>query len=134
VSPMPFDLAIRWLLVRAGRPDEARAVRAELVPSTDDWLSIHHYCTAAEVAYALEEPEAARSLYRWLSPYAGRVCSAGFSLAIGPVDAFLALAAMATGERNLATRHADRALELCGEWEIPLAAQWMREQRDRGGF
>ena len=134
VSPMPFDLTIQWLLVRAGRLDEARAVRTELVPSTDDWLSIHHYCIAAEVAFALDEPAAARSLYRWLSPYAGRVCGAGFSVAIGPVDAFLAFAAMATGERDVASKHADRALELCAEWEIPLAAQWLREQRDRGGF
>ncbi|HEY3558278.1 MAG TPA: BTAD domain-containing putative transcriptional regulator [Kribbella sp.] len=134
VSPMPFDLAIRWLLVRAGRLDEACAVPAELVPSSDDWLSIHHHCTAAEIAYALKESAAASTLYRWLSPYAGRVCSAGFSIAIGPVDAFLALAAMATGEQDLATRHADRALELCTEWQIPLAAQWFREQREHGGF
>ncbi|MER7248926.1 BTAD domain-containing putative transcriptional regulator [Kribbella sp. NPDC000426] len=134
VSPMPFDLPVRWLLVRAGRLDEARAVPADLVPGTDDWVSMHHYCAAAEIAYGLAEPEAARALYRWLSPYAGRVCSAGFSVAVGPVDAFLAFAAMATGERELATRHADRALELCEEWEIPLAAQWLRGERDRGGF
>jgi hypothetical protein len=50
------------------------------------------------------------------------------------VDAFLAFAAMASGEREIASRHADTALELCAEWEIPLAAQWLREQRDRGGF
>ncbi|TDW81606.1 transcriptional regulator [Kribbella pratensis] len=134
VSPMPFDLTVQWLLVRAGRLEEARTVRAEPVPSTDDWVSVHHYCIAAEVAFALERPAAARSVYHWLSPYAGRVCSAGFSVAIGPVDAFLAFAAMASGEREIASRHADTALELCAEWEIPLAAQWLREQRDRGGF
>ncbi|GAA1142052.1 BTAD domain-containing putative transcriptional regulator [Kribbella jejuensis] len=134
VSPMPFDLPIQWMLVRAGRLDDARAIRTAPVPATDDWVSMHHYCAAAEVAFALGRPDAARTVYRWLSPYAGRVCSAGFSVAIGPVDAFLALAAMATGERELAGRHADRALELCDEWEIPLAAQWLREQRDRGGF
>jgi hypothetical protein len=55
-------------------------------------------------------------------------------VAIGPVDAFLALAAVATGERELATEHADAALELCREWEIPLAAEWFRDQRDRYGF
>jgi hypothetical protein len=131
---MPFDLTIQWLLVRAGRLDEARAVRTEPVPSTDDWVSMFHYCSAAEVAFALGRREAARTLYQWLSPYAGRVCSAGFSVAVGPVDAFLALAAVAAGEPELAGRHADRALELCAEWEIPLSAQWLREQRDRGGF
>jgi hypothetical protein len=44
------------------------------------------------------------------------------------------LAAMATGEHERATRHADTAMELCAEWEIPLVAQWLRAQRDRGGF
>jgi hypothetical protein len=129
VSPMPFDLTIQWMLVRAGRLDEARAL-GNLVPSTDDWVAMHHHCIAAEIAFALGQPEAGRALYQWLSPYAGRVCSAGFSVAIGPVDAFLALAARAAGERDIAARHAERALELCAEWEIPLVAQWMREQRD----
>ncbi|WP_132153332.1 BTAD domain-containing putative transcriptional regulator [Kribbella antiqua] len=131
VSPMPFDLTIQWMLVRAGRLDEARALgTGYLAPSTDDWVAMHHHCIAAEVAFALEQPEAGRALYQWLSPYAGRVCSAGFSVAIGPVDAFLALAARAAGERDIAARHAARALELCAEWKIPLVAQWMREQRD----
>ncbi|MEI8412372.1 MULTISPECIES: BTAD domain-containing putative transcriptional regulator [unclassified Kribbella] len=135
VSPMPFELTVQWLLVRAGRLDEARAMgEGVLVPATDDWVSMHQRCVAAEVAFALKEPDAARALYQWLSPYAGRICSAGFSVAIGPVDAFLAFAAMATGEREIAARHADAALELCAEWEIPLVAQWWREQRDRGGF
>jgi DNA-binding SARP family transcriptional activator len=135
VSPVPFDLTVQWMLVRAGRLDEARALGlGNLVPATDDWLSLHQHCIAAELAFALEHPEAGRVLYRWLSPYAGRVCSAGFSVAIGPVDAFLALAAMATGEHEIATSHADTAMELCAEWGIPLVAQWLRAQRDRGGF
>jgi hypothetical protein len=50
------------------------------------------------------------------------------------VDAFLALAAFATGEREIATRHADDALRLCAEWEIPLVERWLRDQRERGGF
>ena len=135
-SPIPVDLTIQWLLVRAGRIDEARALsNGELViPANDDWLSMHQHCAAAEVAYAYAQPGPARSLYQWLSPFAGWVCSAGFSVPLGPVDAFLALTAMTTGDRELATRHADRALELCAEWEIPLAARWFREQRDRGGF
>jgi hypothetical protein len=132
---MPFDLTIQWMLVRAGRLDEARAMGVgNLVPSTDDWVAMHHHCVAAELAFALKQPEAGRALYQWLSPYAGGVCSAGFSVAIGPVDAFLALAAMAAGERDIASRHADAAMDSCEQWEIPLVAQWLREQRDRGGF
>ena len=36
--------------------------------------------------------------------------------------------------RDLATRHADDALRLCEEWQIPLAARWLRDQRERFGF
>ena len=34
----------------------------------------------------------------------------------------------------LAATHADDAERLCAEWQIPLAAQWLRDQRDRYGF
>jgi hypothetical protein len=53
---------------------------------------------------------------------------------MGPVDAYLAQAAAAVGEAELAARHADRALELMEAWQIPLAAQWMRGQRERFSF
>jgi hypothetical protein len=91
-------------------------------------------CQAAEVAFALNLPDVARSAYVWLAAYAGRCCTAGFGAALGPVDAFLALAAAATGETGVASRHADDAEKLCAEWEIPLVAQWLRDQRKRGDF
>jgi hypothetical protein len=53
---------------------------------------------------------------------------------MGPTDAYLAQAAAAVGELELASRHADRALELMETWGIPLAAEWFRGQRDRFGF
>ena len=53
---------------------------------------------------------------------------------MGPVDAFLALAAATVGDLDLAARHADDAERLMEEWQIPLAAQWLRDQRDRYGF
>ena len=53
---------------------------------------------------------------------------------MGPVDAYLAQAAAAVGEADLAARHAERALELCEEWQVPLAAQWLRDQRARYAF
>lgn len=53
---------------------------------------------------------------------------------LGPVDAFLALAAQATGDAPAATRHADRAADLMAAWSIPLAAQWLEGQRKTYGF
>jgi hypothetical protein len=47
---------------------------------------------------------------------------------------FLAMAAAATGERDLATRHAQDAARLCEEWRIPLAAQWFAEVRESFDF
>ena len=59
---------------------------------------------------------------------------AGSGTCVGPVDAFLAMAAAATGERDLATRHAQDAVRLCEEWRIPLAARWFAEVRETYGF
>jgi hypothetical protein len=60
--------------------------------------------------------------------------ASGSGTVIGPVDTFLAMAALATGERDLATRHADDAARLCVEWEIPLAASWLAARREKHGF
>ena len=43
-------------------------------------------------------------------------------------------AAQTVGETASATRHADRALELMEQWQIPLAAEWLRDLRERSGF
>ena len=69
-----------------------------------------------------------------LLPFAGYSCCAGSGNHAGPVDLFLALAAAARGDRDLAARHAEDAERLCAQWQIPLAAQWLRGQRDRYGF
>ena len=54
---------------------------------------------------------------------------------MGPVDAFLALAAAASGAAGvLAAVHADDALDLCREWDVPLVAAWLQGQRDAFGF
>jgi hypothetical protein len=44
------------------------------------------------------------------------------------------MAAEATGERDLATRHAQEAARLCEEWRIPLAAEWFAQIRSNYGF
>ena len=93
-----------------------------------------NWTAAAEAGLWLDDRSLASAAYERLAPYAGRSSCAGSGNANGPVDAFLAQAAAAVGERALATQHADRALELCEEWAIPLAAQWLREQRERFSF
>ena len=79
----------------------------------------------------LADPALAADAYDRLLPYAGYSCCAGSGNHAGPVDLFLALAAAARGDRDLAARHAEDAERLCAEWQIPLAAQWLRDQRDR---
>jgi hypothetical protein len=135
-SALPLDASIVMLLVRGGRVDEARAWYAArgIGLDTDDWYALFDACQAAEAAAGIGDKELAARAYRWLVPYAGRPCSAGGAVALAPVDAYLALAAAAAGERAVATRHADAATALCERWRIPLMAQWLRGHRERGGF
>jgi hypothetical protein len=41
---------------------------------------------------------------------------------------------VATGEREVARRHADDAERLCETWKVPLVARWLHDQRDRHGI
>jgi hypothetical protein len=136
VSPLPVTSTVLVFWLRGGQLDLAQACAREhpVVLDDDDWFSMLNWCAAAEVGLRLENPALASAAYERIAPYAGRSCSAGSGNANGPVDAYLALAAVAVGETELAGRHADRALELCEQWQIPLAAQWLRSQRDRYGF
>ena len=134
--PMPAEALIVHALWRSGQEDEARAYYAEHPVTLDDndWFSSIHWCHAGTVALYMDDPDLGAEVYAMLSPLAGMSCSAGSSNASGPVDAYLAMAAAATGETDLATRHADDAERLAEEWRIPLFTQWLREQRDRYGF
>ena len=98
---------------------------------TDDWFSMLAWCNTAETALYMKDADLGARTYARLAPYAGMSCVAGSGNASGPVDAFLAMAAAATGEQQVATRHADDAERLCAEWDIPLAARWVRDQRER---
>ena len=103
--------------------------------SLDDWFSMLNWSCAAEAALGLGDRDLAAAAYRLLAPYAGRCTSAGSGNATGPVDAFLAHAAAAVGDLELAAparRPGSRAD--AEEWQIPLVAQWLRDQRDRYGF
>ena len=59
---------------------------------------------------------------------------AGTGAPLGPVDAFLALAAAAVGEQDLATGHADEALRLCEAWGMPPVADWLTGLRSHYRF
>ncbi|MBM2614114.1 AAA family ATPase [Actinoplanes sp. LDG1-06] len=128
-SRLPLDSSIVMLLLRAGQVDEARAWRADHglgLDHPEDWYTLVNLCQAAEATAGLGDPALAAEVYQRLSPYAGRPCSAGGAVGQPPVDAYLAMAAAAAGEREVAARHARDALELCERWRIPLVAEWIR--------
>ena len=135
-GPIPITSTALVFLLRSGDVEGAKAHAAEHAVVLDevDWFSMMNWACAAEAALGLGDAELAAAAYEKLAPYAGRVASAGSGNALGPVDAFLAHAAAAVGDRDLAGRHADDALLLMEEWQIPLAAQWLRDQRERYDF
>ncbi|GAA4720078.1 BTAD domain-containing putative transcriptional regulator [Nocardioides conyzicola] len=128
------------MLCRAGRLEEAHAYlgshRADLNRAfdVDTWYSPMAWSMGAESACYLGDRELAASTYERLVGLAGQSACAGSGSTVGPVDMFLAMAAHTVGDDDLATRHADRAVELCAEWDVPLAADWVRRERERLGF
>lgn len=135
-SRLPVRPAVAVVMIRAGLVEEARAYVAEhaLQLEGDSWYSMLPWSFAGEIGAALGDRRISRDAYALLAPYAGRCSSAGSGVAVGPVDTFLALAAAGAGDRELAARHATDALELCRAWRIPLAEQWLLDQRARYGF
>ena len=136
LSPLPVTSSVLVFWMRGGEQELARACHRQhpVDLADDDWFSMLNWCAAAEAGLWLGDHAMAAAAYQQMAPYAGRSCCAGSGSAMGPVDAYLAQAAAAVGERELAAGHADRALELCEQWQIPLAAQWLRGQRERFGF
>ncbi|MET7403750.1 hypothetical protein ABZS66_60800 [Dactylosporangium sp. NPDC005572] len=133
------DLSTAMLLLvlaRTGHADEAGAVldTTGWVPDGGTWSGSFDLSVAAHAAYVARRPALAAAVYRELAPLAGRVAAAGSGGAIGPVDAYLALAAAATGERDLATRHADAAAALAAAWDLPVFARWLTDLRSSGDF
>ena len=135
-GPLPVTPTLLTFLLRGGDVDAARSHAAthplRIVPA--DWMAMLNWGCAAEAALGLGDRSVAAEAYAVLAPYAGRTVCAGSGNSMGPVEGFLALAAAAVGDLDLAARHADDALRLMEEWQIPLAAQWLRDQRDRYGF
>ncbi|MGH1562957.1 BTAD domain-containing putative transcriptional regulator [Mumia sp. DW29H23] len=135
-AAVPVHMAATGFLTRLGNLDAARAMYEATKPTVDDdsWIAPMIWGFGAEVALALGLPDLAAQAYARLAPIAGGVLSAGSTMAMGPVDAFLALAAAATGDRERAARHADDALALAREWDVPLVEEWLLHQRDAYRF
>lgn len=137
---LPLATSRLTMLCRVGRIDEARtwydAHRDEVERTIDinTWFLTMALSMGAEAACYLEDRELAATTYERLSGLAGRPACAGSGTVVGPVDIFLAMAAHTTGEAELAARHADRAVELCETWNVPLATDWVRRERERWGF
>jgi len=126
-SRLPLHSTIVMLLLRAGEKEQARAWYAQhgLALDSDDWFTVLNLCQAAEATAGLGDRDLAARVYKRLAPFAGRPCSAGGAVAQAPVDAYLALAAAAAGETDVAARHTDAALAQCAAWGIPLVAEWI---------
>ncbi|KQW53171.1 hypothetical protein ASC77_02415 [Nocardioides sp. Root1257] len=128
------------MLCRTGRLDEARDYLTSQREHIDDaiaadtWYSPMAWSMIAESACHLGDRALAATVYGRLVALEGQAACAGSGSTVGPVDMFLAMAAHAVGDDDLATRHADRAVELCGRWGVPLARAWVERERERFGF
>ncbi len=121
-----WRLALAILLCDGGRLDEARSV---LEPFTDemvrsltrdlDWTMT--MTVLAEAAVILEDRPRARLLYELLSPHAGTVALIGAgAVCRGPLDGYLGVLALTTGERATALEHLRAAIEIERRLGAPL--------------
>jgi hypothetical protein len=135
-SPTDMGTFLLLLLLRAGRVEQAEAfLEARPVPIGDDYFAASlDLAIGAEAALLLARPGLAADVYPLLAQWPGRAAMAGTGAPLGPVDAFLALAAAAVGERDLATGHADEGLRLCEAWGMSPVADWLTGLRSRYRF
>ncbi len=135
-SALPLSSIVAMFMIRAGQVSQARAYLVDhpIDLSSDTWFSLFTWGASAEVAVALDDADLGAEAYARLAPFAGRACCANSAAAMGPVDAFLALAAAASGAAEVAGAHADDALTLCREWDVPMVAAWLRDHRDAHCF
>jgi hypothetical protein len=135
-SPTDMGTFLLLLLLRADRLEQAGALLdARPVPVADDYFAAPlDLGIGAEAALRLRRPDLAAQVYPVLARWPGRMASGGTGAPIGPVDAFLALAAATVGETGLATEHADAALLLCRDWGMGPVAAWLTDLRERHGF
>ncbi|WP_432826944.1 ATP-binding protein [Dactylosporangium sp. CA-092794] len=135
-APGPARPLYLLALLRSGDRDGVRSV-VEAGPfwrAGTAWGLTFDLALAAHAAFVLGAAPLAAEVYQSLAPYAGRPAVVGSAGAIGPVDAYLALAAAANGERDAARRHADDATALATAWDLPVVIEWLTGLRGRAGF
>jgi predicted ATPase/DNA-binding SARP family transcriptional activator len=119
-----FEVVALW---RAGRHEQsaARYEPTELRPLLEREMGFSSAlrCGIAEASLYFDDADLARGVYDALLPYEGRSSGAD-GLFFGPVDAFLAIAARASGRTKVAATHADNALAIMDEWNLPAARTW----------
>ncbi|MCD4527381.1 BTAD domain-containing putative transcriptional regulator [Nocardioides sp. cx-173] len=121
------------VLLRAGQRDLARALHGHQgVDLTDaTYVGLVNACLACEIALGLDDRELAARAYPLAAPYAGRMCTAGSAVPIGPVDTFLAWGAKALGKDQAASAHADDAVVLARAWGLSRVESELLETRRR---
>ncbi len=136
MTSLPIASAAAALYLRRGNPDQARTVWGDHVFDADslNWYSPPYWAFSAEAALGLGDEATGAAVYTLFRPYSGRCVMSGSNPALGPVDAYLAIAAAATGDLTLATEHAEQALEQIRAWQVPQVERWLLELRDRHGF
>ncbi|MBO9522009.1 MAG: AAA family ATPase [Nocardioidaceae bacterium] len=133
---IPIAPGFTVMLLRQGQDELAGQVWSTwpLDLGSDTWFAELLWSFCAEIALGLGLPDLGAEIYTRLLPLRGQCVIAGTGPAHGPADAYLALAAAATGERALATEHAEVALKRCEEWDVPQVARWLGDLREKHGF
>ncbi|QIG41868.1 AAA family ATPase [Nocardioides anomalus] len=133
---VPLEMLVAVAMLRLGLDDAAEALLSSFpVPDPDEtYMGMVVAAMSAELALRRGDADLAARAYRWLAPYAGQMAAAGSTAALGPVDAFLALAAAASGRTPEAAAHAEAALALCAQWGLPRPARWLLGLREQHVF
>ncbi len=121
-----------WMMVRTGMADLARALFPDPHVDLSDasYTFLANACLACEMGLGLGTPDLAARGYAAAAPYAGRMASGGSAMAIGPVDGYLALGAVAAGDLARASAHADAAIRLGRAWGLPRYVDWVVALRE----
>lgn len=133
---VPFGASIAVHLCRTGQREAALRYLAEhpVEPGPEGQLAPLTWSHAAELASYVDDTELAEASYRLLLPLAGRPVSAGSGIALGPVDAYLAMAAATVGRTDDAAHHLDAAAEQAARHDLTEVTAWIGTTRDRLGL
>jgi hypothetical protein len=135
-SPYPMASTVATYRWRSGDADAALALLAEhpVDLAEESYLAPLDWANAACVALLTQDPVLGARSRDLLVPWSGSSCSIGSGMASGPIDVYLALATAAAGDREAAAAVADRALDQCDAWGVPVAGRWLRDLRVSHGF